>query len=333
MRSRDRVLVIGGTGFIGRELVAQLEARGAEVRVLCRHPRAGNPNHLYGEVADRASLRAAAHGVSAVYDVSLGGGPTWHDYQRDFVDGAANVAEVCLEHGMRRMIYTSSTAALHLSGRSTIDESAGADPKPERRSWYARGKILAEERLRELHATRGLPVVIVRPGIVVGRGSRLSHPGVGLWRSPTCCAVMGPGSAPLPFVLVEDVAAAMVLAKDTEGIEGATFNLAGDVRPSAAEWVRWAGERSRRNFELVRQSIVGIQAFRTAVWLGKLALRREDNEWQSWWELKTGPQRTQLDCSAAKTRLGWQPVSDEQEFIRRAIDLHIPPIPPGDLRM
>jgi len=330
--SRDRILVIGGTGFIGRELVTQLIARGSDVRVLSRRPRAGDVPMVRGEVADRESLRAATDGVTVVYDLSLGGGPTWDDYLRDFVGGARNVAEVCLERGVRRLIYTSTTAALHLSARGAIDESAGPDGKPERRSWYARGKILAEKTLLALHKDRGLPVVIVRPGIVVGRGSKLAHPGVGTWRSPTVCEVVGPGSTPLPFVLVDDVAAAMVLAKDADGVEGATFNLAGDVRPSAAQWVAWAGERSRRNFRLVTQSIAGIQAFRTTVWLGKSLLRRKDNEWQSYWELKNAPQRTQLDCAAAKARLGWEPVADESEFVRRAIDLHIPAPKPGDLR-
>ena len=50
MGSRDRVLVIGGTGFIGRELVAQLIARGTDVRVLTRRPRAGEPMDVRGEV-------------------------------------------------------------------------------------------------------------------------------------------------------------------------------------------------------------------------------------------------------------------------------------------
>jgi nucleoside-diphosphate-sugar epimerase len=330
--SRDRVLVIGGTGLIGRELVAQLIARGSEVRVMSRRPRAGDIPMVRGDVSDRESVRAAAEGCSVVYDLSLGGGATWDDYLRDIVGGARNVAEVCLEKGVRRLVWTSTTAALHLSARGSIDETAGPDSKPERRSWYARSKILAEKTLLALHKDRGLPVVIVRPGIVVGRGSKLAHPGVGTWRSPTACEVVGPGSTPLPFVLVDDVAGAMVLAKDADSVDGATFNLAGDVRPSAAQWLAWAAERSRRNFRLVPQSIAGIQAFRTSVWLGKLLLRRRDNQWQSYWELKNAPQRTQLDCSAAKARLGWQPVADESEFVRRAIDLHIPQPKPGDLR-
>ncbi len=332
----DCVLVIGGTGFIGRVLVHQLIEQGNEVRVLSRNParHSDRPGvtHVKGEVADRESLRAATEGVSVVYDLSLGGGPTWDDYQRDFVDGAKNVAEVCLERNVRRLIYTSTIATLHLAAEGSIDESAGTDPKPELRSWYVQGKIYAENALNELHRTRGLPVVIFRPGIVVGEGNKLSHPGLGTWASPTCCFVVGPGTSPLPLVLVEDVASALVLAKDAPDAAGKSFNLAGDVRPSAADYIELASRRSLRNFSMRTESPLGIQAFRLMVWLGKAALRRKDNQWLSYHELKNAPQRTQLDCSAAKTVLGWRPVADHDEFVRRAIDCHLTPPRSGDLR-
>jgi nucleoside-diphosphate-sugar epimerase len=336
LATRDRVLVIGGTGFIGRVLVSELVEQGCDVRVLTRQagrPRDGGVVYLQGEVADRDSLRRATEGVSVVYDLSLGGGPTWEDYVRDFVEGATNVAEVCLERGVRRLIYTSSIAALHLAAEGSIDESTGTDYKPHLRSWYARGKIYAEQVLLELHDTRRLPVVIVRPGIVVGKGNKLSHPGIGTWSSPTCCVVVGTGRTPLPLVLVEDVAQGLILAKDAPGVDGKTFNLAGDVRLSAADYVDRVAQRSLRNFCLQQQSVLRIQAFRLLVWLGKAALRRKDNVWQSYHELKNAPQRTQLECSAAKTLLGWRPVDNYEEFIRRAIDCHIVPLRTGDLRV
>jgi nucleoside-diphosphate-sugar epimerase len=333
--NRDGVLVIGGTGFIGRELVAQLLEQGNDVRVLSRQSRAndGRVTYFKGEVADRTSLHRAIEGADVVYDLSMGGGTTWEDYLRDFVQGAANVAEICLEHGVRRLVYTSTIAALRLSWDGRTDESDGTDPKPHLRSWYSRGKIYAERALLRLHATRQLPVVIFRPGIVVGRGNKLSHPGIGNWMSPTCCEVVGRGRTPLPLVLIEDVAGAMVLAKDAPGVDGKTFNLVGDVRLSAAEYVQVAGQRSLRNFRLRTQSIAGLQAFRLAVWLGKAAMLRKDNLWLSYHELKTAPQKTQIDCTAAKQLLGWRPVADRAEFIRRAIDVHIAPPKPGDLRV
>lgn len=333
--ARDRVLVMGGTGFIGRVLVERLRAGDCEVRVLTR--KSGlvgeGVEYVQGDVADRASIERAVDGREIVYDLSLGGGPTWGDFKRDLVDGARTVGEVCLRAGVRRLLYTSTIAGLHLAKEGSIDESTGADGRPELRSWYPRGKIYAERELAALHREQQLPVVIFRPGIVVGRGNRLSHPGVGSWRSPTVCTVVGPGTSQLPLVLVEDVAEALFLAKDVPAIDGRIFNLVGDVRPSAAEYVQLAAERSYRRILLETQSVLGLYAFHLAVWLGKTALRRQDKLWPSWHEMGNLPQRTHLDCSAAKQLLGWQPVADRDEFVRRAIDLHLTPPKPGDLRL
>lgn len=336
MAKRDSVLVIGGTGFIGRVLVAQLCERGCTVRVVTRRAGVedrGGVTYVQADVSDRDSIRRACDGIDVVYDLSMAFGESWEDFERTMIKGAENVASVVLERGIRRLIYTSTIAGLHLAKKGSVDESAGADPKPELRSWYAQAKIKAEGVLNKLHQERALPVVIFRPGIVVGVGNKLSHPGIGVWVSPTVCSVVGAGTTPLPMVLVEDVAQALVLAKDAPGVDGKTFNLAGDVRPSAAEYCEIAAERSKRNFRLAPQSMYSIQAFRTAVWLGKKALGRKDNVWQSWHELKNAPQQTWLDCAAAKSLLGWRPVADRDEFIRRAIDCHLTPLKPGDLRL
>src|SRR5260370_22074124 len=99
----------------------------------------------------------------------------------------------------------------------------------------------------EMHDRSGLPVVILRPGIVVGRGGVLCHAGIGAWRSSTCCTIVGKGSHPLAFVLVEDVAAAFFAAMDAPDVEGRTFNLAGDVRPFGMERIRHTGDAHRRS--------------------------------------------------------------------------------------
>jgi nucleoside-diphosphate-sugar epimerase len=337
---RDRILVIGGTGFIGRALVAQLIDRGCDVRVMTRRARGTSDGdgdagvrYVQGDVADRASIARAADGVDVVYDLSLAFGASWDDYARTFVLGAENVAAVVLERGIRRLVYTSTISVLRLGGDGRVDEAAGIDRKPELRCWYARGKILAEQSLERLHRERGLPAVILRPGIVVGAGNKLAHPGIGTWLSPTSCAVVGSGLTPLPLVLVEDVAQALVLAKDAPHVDGRTFNLAGDVRPSAAEYITIVAERSKRNFRLAPQSALALQALRTLVWLGKAALGRKDNVWQTWHELQTIPQSAWIDCAAAKSLLGWRPVDDHGEFVRRAVDCHLTPLLPGDLRV
>ncbi|HWE22897.1 MAG TPA: NAD-dependent epimerase/dehydratase family protein [Myxococcales bacterium] len=334
----ESVLVIGGTGFIGAPLVAQLIEQGCDVKVISRRSgkrKTDGVRYLQGDVTDIESARRAVDGASIVYDLSAGTGLSWDEYERTIVGAARNVAQVCLEHGVRRLIYTSTIAALELSARSIRDESAGTDPKPHLRNWYARSKIYAEHHLMERHRQCGLPVVIFRPGMVVGQGNiyKLAHPGIGDWLSPTYCEVPGGSDTPLPFVLVEDVANALVLAKNAPGIEGCTFNLVGDARVSAAEYIDLLRQRTLRNFRMRSKPLLQIQLFRSLVWLSKALFRRRDNEWMSYHELKSAPKKTWLDCSAAKRLLGWHPVMDRNEFVRKAIDCHVPTPKPGDLRL
>src|SRR5262249_7281329 len=93
-----------------------------------------------------------------------------------------------------------------------------------RRNYYARAKGAAEVILMEMHSTQRLPVVIFRPGIVIGRGGNPFHWGVGRF-SDSNCEVWGDGNNKLPFVLVVDVASALVRGIQVSGIEGRSYNL------------------------------------------------------------------------------------------------------------
>ena len=89
----------------------------------------------------------------------------------------------------------------------------------------------------DLHRERGLPVVIFRPGIVIGRGGSPLHWGIGMWSFDAVCQLWGRGRTPLPLVLVEDVASALVAALNVPGIEGQSFNLVAESELTAREYL------------------------------------------------------------------------------------------------
>ena len=197
MPKPNSAVVIGGGGFIGSGLVQLLLQDGWRVRVVSRQARPSaiaNLESVRGDVADAGSMRAAIEGADVVYHLAMGGGDTWADFQRDFVDATAAIAAICRDSGVRRLIYTSSSAALYLGKKGTLTEAAGPDPQPEVRSLYSRGKIEAERLLMRLHREEGLPVTILRPCIVVGRGGIFTHGGVGYWASDTWCLGWGPAA-------------------------------------------------------------------------------------------------------------------------------------------
>ena len=125
----------------------------------------------------------------------------------------------------------------------------------------------------------------------------------------------------------------MALAKAAPNIDGLSFNLAGDVRPTAAEYVAMLKKRAYRNFTFFPRSVWWIQAGELSRWSLKKLSSKPDNVLAPYRDLKSMTMSAQLDCSLAKRLLGWSPVSDPEEFFREAIDCHLQPLPAGDLRL
>jgi nucleoside-diphosphate-sugar epimerase len=333
----NQAAVLGGNGFIGRALTCRLVAAGREVRVISRSAghgpaRPGVVEHT-GDVSRPETLDPALSGCDTVFQLTTGGGNAWADFERDIVQGSRNVAAACLRCGVRRFVYVSSIAALYLGRSTTADESLGPDPRSACRNHYARAKAEAERLLASMHRESGLPVVVCRPAVVVGPGGMLNHGGLGFWPSDVDCLGWGRGRNPLPFVLANDVADALERAGRVAGIEGLTFNLAGDVLLPAREFVEELARRSLRAYRFHSQSLWKMHAIDIGKWFLKVLARKPDNAFPSYRDLKTRTLRTQLDCRLAKERLGWQPNSDREYLLREAIDANLTPIPAGDLRL
>ncbi len=253
------VLVIGGTGFIGRALVRRLVEQGYGVRVLARDP--SNASDLAGlgvelvrgDFLDEESIRAALAGIDQVFHLARGSGNAWEEYLKYDVEPTRRLAEVCLELGVKRFYYASSIA-IYEAG--TPGASITEETKPVRSmlraNVYARSKAENEAQLLELWRSSRLPAVIFRPGIVLGKGGSPRHWGVAAWPYSSIARLYGRGNNPLPIVLVEDVADAMVKAMDVRGIEGESFNLMSDPCITANEYLDEFEQRA--NIKLRRVS-------------------------------------------------------------------------------
>jgi nucleoside-diphosphate-sugar epimerase len=180
--------------------------------------------------------------------------------------------------------------------------------------------VACENLLMEMHDKQGLPVSIFRPGVVVGQGGPVEHLGVGFWPGRTHCVSWGRSVRhPLPLVLASDVADALVGALGKTDLAGKAFNLIGDVRLSADEYLQALKEASGRRIILHRQAIwewFGIDLFK---WVIKAMARKPGNTFPSYRDLASRSLVSAFDTTQTKQALGWRPVSDRERFIELGI--------------
>jgi len=233
-----KVLVTGGTGFLGRAVVRRLAAS-HQVTLLVRPTasRQGFPAGVVfaaGDVTDRASLVTAARGQQAVVHaaalVKLVAPAA--DFDRVNVEGFENVLWSAAEAGVERLVYVSSFIALGPTEGGPggeLDETADARVRP----WindYERTKTLADRRAREAIAA-GAPLVVVYPGVIYGPGEmtegNLVVRGVVEALHRRLPALVGDRARRWSYVHVEDVAAGVVAALE-RAPTGGRYVLGGD---------------------------------------------------------------------------------------------------------
>ena len=222
---RMRILVIGGTQFIGRHLTSELLAARHRVTLLHRTRRkvfGGRVEQLLADRADEGSVKRALKGkrFDAVFDNAY----DWiHGTTAEHV---ALMVNACRHKGLRRYIFTSSVA-VYGDGNLDCRETAPLVPDdcPDE---YARNKAQSERLLMRLHKRAGLPVVTLRPPFVYGPGNNFYREQF-FWdrlRLGRPILIPGDGRALMHFVYVKDyVRLAMETLKNDNSV-GHAFNTA-----------------------------------------------------------------------------------------------------------
>ncbi len=329
------VLVLGGNGFIARELIRQLVASGYCVRAMVRGSSAlldevdldqSRLEIVRGEMRNRGDLEQAMAGIRFMYHLAHMTGKTWDEYLRNEVEPTRLIAEGCLRLGVERLIYTGTIASYYSGSRAgVITEDTPLDPQQSRRGYYPRAKALSESILMNLHQTRGLPVVIFRPGIVIGKGGTPFHWGVGRF-SQDLCEVWGDGRHKLPFVLVDDVASALVLGLSTPNIEGRSFNLVDRPLLSARQYLDELQRRAGARLQIRYRPTLSYYIEDLSKWSVKLLVGHPDRaRFPSYRDWESRSQKATYDCAAAHQVLGWKSASDIDVLKNRGISRALEP--------
>ncbi len=165
---RQRVLITGGAGFLGINLIRHLEARGYALVSLdveeFDYPERDRVEIIKGDIRDKALLNRAMEGVDHVVHTAAAL-PLYspEDIYTTDVEGTRNVLDAALRHGVKRAVHVSSTAVYGIPDHHPLyetDRLEGVGP-------YGQAKIQAEMICLEYRA-KGLVVPIIRPKSFVG---------------------------------------------------------------------------------------------------------------------------------------------------------------------
>jgi dihydroflavonol-4-reductase len=232
-----RILVTGGSGFIGQHLVSELVGRGYQVRVLdVRLPTRpmSAVDYVQGSVLDQARVQDALVGVDEVYHLAAHPG-MWKRDHAEFhainFQGTENVLGAARKRGIGRFLHCSTESILFRStepGRVPAEDSrlcVDEMPGP-----YTRSKMLADQLALDAAAS-GFPLIVGCPTMPIGTHDHNTTP-------PTQMLQHFLGGGPLRFYLdfivnlvdVRDVAHGLILAME-KGKVGNRYVLGGDSVP------------------------------------------------------------------------------------------------------
>lgn len=213
-----KALVTGGGGFLGSAIVRRLRARGDEVVSLSRqfYPELQSlgVQQVQADVADFASVSQSAVGCDLVFHVAAkaGLGGRYEEYHHTNVLGTEAVLSACLEHGIRRLIYTSSPSVVFDgTDMEGVDESV---PYPEHyEAHYPRTKALAEQLVLGA-SSPALATVALRPHLIWGPGDNHLIPRILARARAGRLRRIGDESKLIDSIYIDNAADAHLLAAD-----------------------------------------------------------------------------------------------------------------------
>jgi NAD dependent epimerase/dehydratase len=317
-----KVLITGADGFIGSHLTDTLVRQGKDVRAFTFYNSMGSNGWLDvlapdvrreieffpGDVRDLNRINSAVEGCTAVFHLAalIAIPYSYHavdSYISTNINGTSNVMRASLNHGVERVIHTSTSEVYGTARYIPIDEShplQGQSP-------YSATKIAADKLVESFHNSFSLPVTTVRPFNTYG--PRQSNRAV----IPTIITQLARGQhevklgsiAPTrDFTFVSDTVRGFIAALDSQNAIGKTFNLGIGFEVSILQTLEMIAEILGADFQIISDQD---------------RVRPEGSE----------VDRLLSDNSLAKSILGWQPeyegIEGFAQGLKQTIDWFINP--------
>lgn len=228
-----RILILGGTGFVGSHVCEKLAQAGWRITLLTR--RASHAQHLQhlprldvlqADVQDEATLTRLLPGHDAALNLAAILHGDEAAFERTHVELPATLARACLSGGVKRLLHVSA-----LGVNASHPENAP--------SHYLRSKSRGEAVLQHA-AAAGLQVTVLRPSVIFGAGDRFLNLFAQLQKVFPLVPLAGAGTRFQP-VWVEDVAQAVLRCLQDPATSGQTYELCGPQTFTLKELVQRAG--------------------------------------------------------------------------------------------
>jgi dihydroflavonol-4-reductase len=322
-----RLLVTGGTGFIGSHLAEEGRRRGAEVVALGLTDRPEERANaelltrmgaevLSGSITDAELCRRATRGATHVFHLAVAmreGGKSDQFFESINLDGTRRLLEAASVQRVQRFVYCSTIGIYGHRAPGITREDSPLAPG----NIYERTKVSAEQLVREFAEQCGLPSVVLRPADVYGpRDQRLLKlfKGVSRGRFP----LFGPGEGRRHMVYVDDVVSAFFRACERDEALGQELILAGPkactLRELLDEISRATGSK-RYGVRLPFAPMLGLAAVVEDVCstlnIDPPIYRRRMDFFHS---------DSEFDTSRARRVLDWEPRVDLRDGIRRTLE-------------
>lgn len=322
-----RVLVTGANGFIGSNLCRWFSGRGWEVDALVRE--SSDLHFLEGLDVRlvRGDLRSAeriefppgtthiVHAASLVSDTAEDEACAANIYET--VRGLVRrIRETGLP--LRRFVHISTALTLGFDGLEISEERPGRSAAfvP-----YVRHKIRTECELRDEHARTGFPVVILRPGDVLGPNDRVTSARMLAHCEMGRPLVIGEGRWRFAYCYVGNLCQAAELALTKEGIEGRAYTVTNGRLPTWRElfevFQRGVGRRQR--------IYVPLQAVRLAAAVASIgrSLLPGREPTITRYRVRRGSSETTYDISRTVAELGYEPDDDYERQFAEIVDWYL----------
>ena len=323
-----KVLVTGASGFLGGHLAEFLTAKGLEVVGMVRRTsdtslldRLGLEKRV-ADMTDPPSLRTAVKGVDAL--IHLAGYYTFHGkkelYDLVTVQGTRSILDACLQEGVKRFVYCSSTEAIGPVENVPALEDHPPNPQYE----YGKSKLKAEHVVREYDGK--LETTIVRPSGIYGPRNidDISYYFITSYvkNSLATRMLVDHGSGVVQFVHAEDAAQGFYLALASANSTGRTYFICEDRWHTYREVYEIISRITGRKTPTLSLSKLAAKALIYPAFIARSAF----GKWSFLWDPKTVDAITSnraYSIEKAKTELGYSPKHTLEAGLKETIQWYL----------